>query len=292
MAWRKQSLEDNLFDLVVFALSLVIFAIMAYPMWFVIIASISDAQAVNAGEVWLWPARLSFYGYQRVFYNSRIWVGYRNTIFYTIVDAGLSLCFTMPAAYALSRRDLVGRKAITLFLLFTVYFSGGMIPTYLAVRSYGLVNTIWALVIPFGVEWSHLIVSRAYFAANVPNELMDAARVDGCSNTRFFLQIVLPLSKAIVAVIALYNVVEQWNSWMQYMIYVRDERLVPLQMVLRDILLIGGDVNAALDMEEALWYAETMKYSLILVATLPVMCIYPFLQKHFTKGVMVGAIKG
>jgi putative aldouronate transport system permease protein len=292
MAWKKQTPEDNLFDLIVFVLSLIIFVIMAYPMWFVIIASVSDAQAVNAGEVWLWPARLSFYGYQRVFNNSRIWVGYRNTIFYTIMDAGLSLCFTMPAAYALSRKDLVGRKAITLFLLFTVYFSGGMIPTYLAVRSYGLVNTIWALIIPFGVEWSHLIVSRAYFAANIPNELMDAARVDGCSNTRFFLFVVLPLSKAIVAVIALYNVVEQWNSWMQYLIYVRDERLVPLQMVLRDILLIGGDVNAALDMEEALWYAETMKYSLILVATLPVMCFYPFLQKHFTKGVMVGAIKG
>jgi putative aldouronate transport system permease protein len=292
MAWRKQSVEDNIFDAVVFVLSLIVFAIMAYPMWFVIIASFSDARAVNAGEVWLWPARFSFYGYQRVFANSRIWVGYRNTIFYTIAGAVLSLCFTMPAAYALSRKDLVGRKAITLFLLFTVYFSGGMIPTYLAVRGYGMVNTIWALIIPFGVEWSHLIVSRAYFAANIPDELMDAARVDGCSNTRFFLFVVLPLSKAIIAVIALYNVVEQWNSWMQYLIYVRDEKLVPLQMVLREILLVGADVNAALDMEDAFWYAETMKYSLILVATLPVMCFYPFLQKHFTKGVMVGAIKG
>jgi putative aldouronate transport system permease protein len=135
-------------------------------------------------------------------------------------------------------------------------------------------------------------VSRAYFAANIPNELMDAARVDGCSNTRFFLFVVLPLSKAIIAVIALYNVVEQWNSWMQYLIYVRDEKLVPLQIVLRDILLLGADVNAALDMEDAFWYAETMKYSLILVATLPIMCFYPFLQKHFTRGVMVGAIKG
>jgi putative aldouronate transport system permease protein len=289
---KKQSLDDSVYDGVVLVLSFIIFVVMAYPMWFVLVASFSDARAVNAGEAWLWPSRITLNGYRQVFANSRIWLGYRNTILYTLLGTAMALFVTMPAAYALSRRDLVGRKAITLFILFTVYFSGGMIPTYLAVRSYGMVNTIWALVIPFGVEWSHLIVSRSYFAANVPDELHDAARVDGCSNTRFFVSIVIPLSKAIIAVIALYNVVGQWNSWMQYLIYVRDENLIPLQMVLRDILFIAAVLVAGDEREAVFWYAETMKYSLIIVATLPVMCLYPFLQKYFTKGVMVGAIKG
>jgi putative aldouronate transport system permease protein len=288
-----QTLEDNIFDGVVFALSFIIFIIMAYPMWFIVIASFSDSLAVSAGQVWLWPKDFTTYGYQQVFANSRIWIGYRNTVVYAVLATILNLLVTIPAAYAVSRKDLKGRKLITLFFVFTVYFSGGLVPTYLTARSYGLVNTFWVLVIPFGISWSNLIVSRAYFASNIPEELLDAARIDGCGNTRFFVSIVLPLSKAIVAVIALYVVVGQWNSWFQYLVYVRKESLVPLQIVLRDILLVNAAaVDPLQDMSEQLRYREILKYSLIIVATLPVMCFYPFIQKYFTKGVMIGAIKG
>jgi putative aldouronate transport system permease protein len=291
MALRRQTLEDTIFDAIVLGLSLIILVIMAYPIWFIVIASFSSTQAVNSGKVWLWPNSFSLYGYQQVFKNSQIWLGYRNTILYTVLGAAFNLIITIPAAYALSRKDLVGRKMITLFIVFTVYFSGGLVPTYLAARSYGLVNTFWVLVIPFGVQWSHLIVSRAFFAENIPMEMLEAARMDGCSNTRFFLWIVLPLSSAIIAVIALYNVVGQWNSWFQYIVYVRNERLMPLQMVLREILVLNNSVDIR-DDEELRRYADLLKYSIIIVATLPVMCFYPFLQKYFTKGIMVGAIKG
>jgi putative aldouronate transport system permease protein len=291
MARRRQTLEDTIFDSVVLVLSLIILVMMAYPLWFIVIASFSDTQAVNSGQVWLWPKNFSLFGYRSVFKNAKIWLGYRNTVFYTVLGAAFNLIITMPAAYALSRKDLVGRKAITLFIVFTVYFSGGLVPTYLVARSYGLVNTFWVLVIPFGVQWSHLIVSRAFFAENIPLELLEAARMDGCSNTRFFLWIVLPLSSAIIAVIALYNVVGQWNSWFQYLVYVRKETLMPLQMVLREILVLNQGVDLE-DNEELRRYADLLKYSIIIVATLPVMCFYPFLQKYFTKGIMVGAIKG
>jgi putative aldouronate transport system permease protein len=264
---------------------------MFYPVWFIIIASFSSSNAVNGGRVWIIPQEISLFGYQEVLKNARLWAGYRNTIVYTVIATALNLIVTMPAAYALSRRDLVGRKAITLVFVFTVYFSGGLIPTYFTVRNYGLVNTFWALVIPFGVSWSHLIVSRAFFMENIPHELLEAARIDGCSNTRFFLWVVLPLSSAIIAVIALYNAVGQWNSWFQYMVYVRNVALIPLQMVLRGILVESTGVDLR-DSDELRRYAEMLKYSIIIVATLPVLCFYPFLQKYFTKGIMIGAIKG
>jgi putative aldouronate transport system permease protein len=288
---KRQTLGDNAFDTIVLILSFIILVIMFYPVWFIIIASFSSSNAVNAGRVWIIPQEFSLFGYREVIKNARLWLGYRNTIVYTVIATALNLIVTMPAAYALSRRDMVGRKAITLFIVFTVYFSGGLVPTYLAVRNYGLVNTFWVLIIPFGISWSHLIVSRAFFMENIPHEMLEAARIDGCSNSRFFLQIVLPLSSAIIAVIALYNVVGQWNSWFQYLVYVRNEALVPLQMVLREILVLsrGVDLN---DEEELRRYAEMLKYAIIIVATLPVLCFYPFLQKYFTKGIMVGAIKG
>jgi putative aldouronate transport system permease protein len=287
-----QTLEDNIFDGIVLAFSAIILIIMAYPMWFIVIASFSDSLAVSAGQVWLWPKGFTTYGYEQVFANSRIWIGYRNTVVYAVVATILNLLVTMPAAYAISRKDLKGRRLITLFFVFTVYFSGGLVPTYLTARSYGLTNTFWVLVIPFGISWSHLIVSRAYFSSNIPEELLDAARIDGCGNTHFFVSVVLPLSKAIVAVIGLYVVVGQWNSWFQYLVYVRKESLVPLQIVLRDILLVNTNTDPLMDQSEQMRYREILKYSLIIVATLPVMCFYPFIQKYFTKGVMIGAIKG
>jgi putative aldouronate transport system permease protein len=291
---KRQSLGDRVFDITVLAVSALILFIIAYPLWFIIIASFSDSVAVNSGQVWLWPARFTTVGYRRVFAESKIWLGYRNTIFYTLLGTCASLLFTLPAAYSLSRKDLAGRNIIMMYFVFTMFFSGGLIPTYLTVRNFGLTNTIWVLVIPFSVSIYNLIISRTFFSSNIPRELLEAAKIDGCSNTRFFLSVVLPLSKAIIAVIALYCAVSQWNQFFLSLIYVSKADLAPLQMVLRNILLQNqvNELGTTVDMGEYQRIADTMKYSLIIVATAPVMCLYPFIQKYFTQGVMIGSVKG
>ena len=291
---KRQSPADNIFDTIVIVLSLLILLIIVYPLWFVVIASFSDSHMLNLGRVWLWPRGFTFIGYEWTFADSRIWLGYRNTVFYTIAGTAFSLLFTLPAAYALSRKDFPGRNFFMMFFVFTMFFGGGLIPTFLTVRSFSLVNTIWVLLIPFSVSIYHLIISRTFFASNIPLELLESAKMDGCSNTRFFVQIVLPLSKAIVAVIALYCAVSQWNQFFLSLIYVRNRNLIPLQMVLREILLASrayedSIVGSNTEYQRA---ADIMKYSVIIVATLPVMCFYPFIQKYFAKGVMIGSIKG
>jgi putative aldouronate transport system permease protein len=285
---------DRLFDFFVLLLSLVLLFIVAYPLWFVIIASFSNARQVSLGNVWIWPKDFTLIGYERVFADYRIWLGYRNTIFYTVLGTFISLCFTLPAAYALSRKDLKGRNGIMMFFVITMFFSGGLIPTYLTVRSFGLLNTFWVLVVPFSVSVYNLIIARTFFSNTIPLELLEASKIDGCSNARFFVSVALPLSSAIIAVLSLYCAVGQWTQFFLSLIYVRNSALVPLQMVLRDILLenraYADSVTDA--MSDYHFIAEVMKYSLIIIATAPVMCIYPFIQKYFTKGVMIGAIKG
>jgi len=291
---KRQSTSDNIYDFIVLTLSLVLLFIVVYPLWFVIIASFSDSRLVNVGQVWLWPRGFTLLGYERVFADARIWLGYRNTVFYTIAGTSISLLFTLPAAYALSRKDFPGRNLFMMFFVFTMFFGGGLIPTFLTVSNFGLLNTIWVLLIPFSVSVYQLIISRTFFSSNIPLELLEAAKMDGCSNTRFFVQVVLPLSKAIVAVIALYNAVGQWNQFFLSLIYVRNRDLIPLQMVLREILLENRlwDERISESHAEFQWAAEIMKYSLIIVATVPVMCFYPFIQKYFAKGVMIGSVKG
>jgi putative aldouronate transport system permease protein len=295
MFGKRQTISDNLFDGINLFLSIGILLIMAYPLYFVIIASFSDPSAVNGGKVWLWPVDINLEGYKRVLEDARVYRGYRNTILYTLLGTGFSLLFTLPAAYALSRKDLPGRNILMLYFVFTMFFSGGLIPTYLTVNNFKLIDTIWVLVIPFSVSAFNLIIARTFFASTIPQELLEAALMDGCSNTRFFVSVVIPLSKAIIAVIGLYCAVGQWNQFFTSLVYTRDRNLMPLQMVLREILLmnsINETSSSGTDMYLRARIADMMKYSLIIIATAPVMCFYPFIQKYFAKGVMIGAVKG
>ena len=294
MKIKQLTASDRFFDIFIFILSIVLLFIIAYPLWFVIIASFSNAYQVNLGKVWLWPSGFNLLGYERVFADPRVWLGYRNTIFYTVLGTFISLSVILPAAYALSRKDLKGRNPIMMYFVFTMFFSGGLIPTYLTVRNFGLLNTVWVLVVPFSVSVYNIIISRTFFASTIPQELLEASKIDGCSDARFFVSVVLPLSSAIIAVLSLYCAVGHWNQFFLSLIYVRNQALVPLQMVLRDILLENRAYSDYVSDASGDWAAivEMMKYSLIIVATVPVMCIYPFIQKYFTKGVMIGAVKG
>jgi putative aldouronate transport system permease protein len=294
MFGKRQTLGDNAFDAVIMILGIGVFIIMAYPLYFVLIASFSDITAVNSGMVWFWPPQINLEGYRRVFEDGRIWPAYRNTVFYTAAGTFTSLLFTMPAAYALSRRDLAGRNVIMMYFVITMFFSGGLIPTYLRVYSFGLTDTIWVVLIPFSVSAYNLIIARTYFSSTIPLELLEAAKIDGCSNTRFFISVVLPLSKAILAVIGLYCAVGQWNQFFTSMVYMRRDELMPLQVILRRILLLNSIPRMIMgnDQYDMARLAEVIKYAIIIVSTVPVMCFYPFIQKYFTKGVMIGSLKG
>lgn len=289
--------SDRFFNAVVYILCFLVFVIIAYPLYFVVIASISDANLVALGEVTLYPKGLSTFAYQKIFEDARIWIGYRNTIFYSVVGTLVNLLLTLPAAYALSRKELPFRRMLMFYFIFVMYFGGGLIPTYLLIKRLGLENTPWVFIIPFSVNVFNLIVTRTYFESSIPNELYEAAIIDGCSHFKYFLKVVLPLSKPVISVIGLYYFVGHWNDFFTGLIYIRDKNLVPLQLVLRDILIsnlvfkegvgMGGEAGGY-----AQRYADAIKYALIIVSSLPVLVIYPFLQKYFEKGVMIGAIKG
>ena len=296
----KETRSDKIFNVINYFLLACVFLICLYPLWFIIIASISNPDLVNGGQVWFWPKDISFDGYKSLFADDGVMRGYVNTLIYTTGGTLINLAVTLPAAYALSRRDFVGRKFFTLMFLFTMFFSGGLIPTFLTVKSLGLYNNPWVMVILGATSMTNIIISRTFFETNIPNELREAAEIDGCSNTRFFFSIVLPLSTAIIAVMALFFAVTHWNGYFTAMIYVRDKDWQPLQIVMREILMRsefnaqmlqqGGDTGVLAAQEQRI--AEQIKYALIVVASVPVMCIYPFVQKHFVKGVTVGAVKG
>lgn len=290
---QKRNVSDLLIDIIIYGIIAIVVLLAAYPIYFVCIASISNPTAVSRGEILFWPKDISFQAYEKVFEDTRIWVGYRNTLFYTLAGTALSLAFTIPAAFSLSRKELPFRQGLMFFFTFTMFFSGGLIPTYFLIQNLKLVNTVWVMILPFSVSVYNLIVTRTFFQNSIPEELFEAARIDGCSYTRFLFQIVLPISKAIIAVIGLYYAVGYWNEYMRALIYIQDKNLVPLQLVLRNILV----ENQALEMnsvgvEAKRLLAELLKYALIVVSTLPMMILYPLLQKYFEKGVMIGSIKG
>jgi putative aldouronate transport system permease protein len=293
---KIRSRADRIFDICnVLFLSLILITIL-YPLYLIVIASFSDPNYVNTGEVWLIPEGFNFNGYKHIFQDDNIWIGYKNTLIYTAVGTLISVSLTLTGGYALSRKDLVGRNFFMALIVFTMFFEGGMIPTYLLVKSLGMINTMWALVIPGAVGVYHLIVTRTFFLSTIPDELLEAAVMDGCSNTRFFVRIVLPLSLPIVAVMVLFYAVMQWNSFFPALIYLRDEALYPLQLILRDIL-IANEVQDQMvaDLEELAEQqnlANLIKYGIIIVSSLPVLILYPFLQRYFVKGVMIGSIKG
>jgi putative aldouronate transport system permease protein len=269
--------------------------IIIYPLFFIVIASFSDPSAVTGGRVWLAPVGFTLEGYEALFKNSAIWIGYRNTVLYAAAGTLFSLLVNIPAAYTLSRKDLVFRKPLMFFFLITMFFSGGLIPTFLTVKDFGLYNTFWVMVIPFAVSVYNLIVARTFFENSFPADLREAAEIDGCGNIRFFFTMVIPLSKAIIAVLALWSLVGQWNSYFTALIYLRDQGLYPLQLILRNIL-VSNQMQSAMGTGEAaqiaLRTASLIRYAAIIVSTVPVMCVYPFVQKYFNQGVMIGAVKG
>jgi len=299
MGWilRKRTPGDVLFDAFIAAACIIVFLIVAYPLYFVVIASVSDSTMVATGKVWLWPKGFSLYGYNEIFDDTRIWRGYRNTILYTTLGTFVNLLFTLPAAYALSRREFRARRFLMFVFVVTMFFSGGLIPTYLLIKGLGMTNTMWVFIFPFCVNVYNLIIVRTFFETSLPRELYEAAAIDGCGHFRFFWSVALPLSKAVISVIGLYYAVAHWNDFFTALVYVRNNDLQPLQIVLRDILLsnqvfqsgagTGGQAGGY-----AQRYADQIKYGVIIVSTLPILLVYPFIQKYFEKGVMIGSVKG
>ncbi|MDR1637682.1 MAG: carbohydrate ABC transporter permease [Treponema sp.] len=291
----RLSRGDFVFDIVINALGVLIIVVMLYPLLFVLSASFSDPDMVLRGDVVLLPRGLTLAPYKMVFDNAAIWQSYRNTIFYTLVGTLINISLTILAAYPLSRKDMPCRRVFTLVIVFTMYFNGGLIPTYLLVRDLRMYNTVWAVMIPAAISTYNLIVARTFFESSIPNELYESAKLDGCSNIGMLFRIVLPLSSAIVAVLVLYYGVAHWNSYFSALVYLRNERLFPLQIVLRDILILGQTEQLGsndVGMGEKIKMAEGIKYSVIVVSSAPILLLYPFLQKYFVKGVMIGAIKG
>ncbi len=291
------SLSDSIFNATIYIIVIIATLIVAYPLYFVLIASVSDPAYVNSGYFLLYPKGFNLLGYSRVFDDTRIWTGYMNTIIYTTFGTLLGLMSCLLAGYSLSRKDLPGRNLIMGLMAFTMYFGGGLIPFYMIVKGLGLVNSRSVLIILGSVSVYNIIIIRTFFSTTIPLELQEAAFLDGCSNQKFFFYIVLPLSKAIVAVIALYLSVGYWNSYYNAMIFIIDRDKQPLQLYLREILLTAKTMDSTniLDPEAASRLekmVEIVKYGVIVVSTLPIICVYPFLQKYFVQGVMIGAIKG
>jgi putative aldouronate transport system permease protein len=296
MAKIRSSKEDIIFDIINYIILAVALIVTLYPLYFIVIASISDPVAINNWKVWLRPVGVTFEGYRRIFKDEMIWTGYKNTILYTLVGTAINVMLTMMIAYPLSRKNFSGRRFLTIFLVITMYFNGGLIPTYIVVKNLGLVNNWWVMVLLGAVSTYNVIICRTFLQANIPEELYEAAAIDGCSHFNFFIKHVLPLSKAIIAVLALYYGIAHWNEFMKGLIYLRDEKLYPLQLILRAILIenqardqMMDDVQYTMEKQQV---GELIKYGIIIVASLPVLIIYPFLQKYFVKGVMVGSIKG
>ena len=295
-SFSRQSRGDKIFNVINGLLIAVVLIMIIYPLWFVIIASVSDPAKVLGGQVILMPRKFTLEGYRMVFRDPMIMTGYRNTLFYTVTGTAINLVMTILAAYPLSRKDWVGRGFFMGVLMFTMFFSGGIIPTYLMMNSLGMINTVWAMILPGAVSVYNTIIMRTFFVNSIPPELQEAAQVDGCSNTRLLLQIVLPLSKQILAVMVLFYGVAHWNAFFNALIYLTESKRYPLQLVLRSILIqntASQDMLGDLDtMGSRVMMAETIKYALIIVSTLPMMILYPFLQRFFEKVVMVGAVKG
>ena len=283
----------TIFNYVVLTLFLIA---VAYPLIYVFSASMSDPRSVISGKMWLWPVDITFDGYRAVFRNSRIVTGFQNSLFYTVVGTFISVTLTILAAYPLSRKDLAGRNVIMFLFVFTLLFGGGLIPTYLVVREVGMLNTRWALIIPAALSVYNMIITRTFFQSTIPDELLEAAQLDGCSDFRFVKDVVIPLSGPIIAVNALFYAVGQWNQYFNALIYLTNPDLFPLQLILREILVQNqvdfsqiSDVNQLMARQQL---QDLLKYSLIVVASAPVLIIYPFVQKHFVRGVLIGSLKG
>ena len=292
---KKIKVGNVTFDVVNTTILVIVLLIVLYPLYYVLIASFSNPDLVLTGKIFLLPKGFQTESYERVFSNPEIMQGYLNSILYTLVGTCINLAVTLSGGYALSRRDLRGRKGFMIFFTFTMFFGGGTVPTYMLVRKLHLLNTFWAMVIPNAMSVWNLILCRNFFEGNIPSELLEVAQIDGCRNSYFFYRIVLPLSKALIAVMVLFYAVGHWNSYMQPLLYLSDRTKYPLQLVLKNIL-ISSQPDASLagmnDRAEMYKQTEMLKYALVVVSSAPMIVLYPFVQKYFVQGVMVGSVKG
>ena len=291
----RESRGDRVFNFSVNLIGILVMLIVLIPLIFVVAASFSDPDRVLRGEVLLIPKGFTLQAYTMVFENEAIWRGYRNTIFYTLAGTFINIILTVMAAYPLSRKEMKGRRFFTLIILFTMYFNGGLIPTYLLVRDLGMYNTVWAILIPSAISTYNLIVAKSFFEQSIPQELYESAKLDGCGSVQTLFSIVLPLSKAILAVLILYYGVAHWNAYFNALVYLRDENLHPLQIVLRNILLLGQTEQMGsndVGMGEKIKMVEAIKYSVIVVSSVPILLLYPLAQRYFVSGVMICAVKG
>lgn len=292
----KTSLEDKIYYFVVNAILLFFVIIVSYPIIYIVSSSFSSPQAVSTGRVVLFPVDLSLAGYKAVFSHRYILIGFKNTIFYTIAGTIINVAVTMIAAYPLSRRDMPLKGAFMALFVFTMFFGGGLIPTYILIKNLKMVNTFWVMIIPGAMSVYNMILARTFMISSIPTELLESTQIDGCSDTRYFFKIVLPLSKPVIAVIALFYAVGHWNSYFSALIYLNDHNLFPIQLFLREILVMNmvnpseiQDPELLANMQQL---SALLKYSLIVVSSAPVLLFYPMAQKHFIKGVMLGSLKG
>ena len=293
---NKHTVSDKRFEALLILIFCILGIIVAYPLVYVLSSSFSSPSAVMSGKVWLFPVDFSLEGYRAIFKNNQVLIGYRNSLFYMIVGTCINIILTLLAAYPLSRTDMPGQGPIMLIFTFTMIFSGGMIPTYLVIKNLHMLNTVWSMLIPGAISVHNMIITRTFIRNSIPKEMLEAAQIDGCNDIQYFFRMVLPLSGSVIAVITLYYAIAHWNSYFNAFMYLSDQNLYPLQLFLRDIL-VSNKIDASMviiddGMVAKEGLSELLKYSLIVVAMLPMMLIYPFVQKHFVKGGMIGSVKG
>ena len=287
--------NDRFFKTGIYALLILISVTILYPLYYVLIASITDPAIVGSGKVLLFPEKLYLKGYGQALEYPPLWTGYKNTILQTLVGTAAALFMTIPAGYALSRKDLPGRRQIMFLFTFTMFFNGGLIPLYLTVRKVGIYDSIWGVVLPVALSVYNLIVSRSFFESSIPQELLEAARIDGCDDFGFFFRIAIPLSKTIIAVLCLFYATGIWNQFFYPLMFLGSEDKMPLQVVLRNLILLNQASSMTTDIQVAMErqkLAQQLKYCVVVVSAAPLMAVYPFLQKYFAKGVTIGAVKG
>jgi putative aldouronate transport system permease protein len=290
----QDSTGDKIFLFVIYVALSILLIIVLYPLIYVLSSSLSSPSAVTSGRVWLWPVNFSLKGYETLLRTPQVITGYVNSLIYTAAGTAISVILTIMIAYPLSRRTLYGRTVLMMLITFTLLFNGGLIPTYMVVRQMGLIDSRWALLIPSAIWAWQVIIARTFFQSSIPEELMDASDIDGCTDLRFIWSVVLPLSKPIIAVLGLFYAVGQWNAYFDALIYLKSAKLFPLQLILRSIIILNNSSNSldALKQVERQQISELLKYSLIVVSSLPVLIVYPFVQRFFVQGLLVGSVKG
>ncbi len=287
--------QNRVFYAICYIVTAILTVVVLYPIVYIVSASFSSGSAITSGKVFLYPVDISLLGYKAVLKYQNVWIGYRNTLLYTVAGTFINVCLTLLCAYPLARKNLRGRGFFTMIFTFTMIFSGGMIPHYILMKKLGLINTIWSMLLPGGMSVYNMIVARTFIQNNIPDEMIEAARIDGCSDIRQFYKIVLPLSKAIIAVLALWYAVGHWNSYFNAFLYLSDKNLYPLQIFLKDILVQSSFNSDLLDPDIVAQMENlktVLKYSMIVISTAPLFCFYPFVQKYFVRGVMIGSVKG